>query len=248
MGATAARRRASGSYETYRYGLRWFGDYRGAVRGVDGPTFCLDLRFWYPGRAYDYEPAPAEGLRNRDGDRVAPERLRRMSYAMWNYGRTDRRANQGAVMLYVHRMMGDGAPGEVDPSAAGPAVGAVYDRIARNAERFAGPYRVELRMPKSLPVRRRAALSVRVLSASGRAVPNARVTLDAAGAGGLPARVDTGDDGVARPASRPATSRAASASPRPASGWRHRCRRSTCRRAATPRATASASRRPPRRR
>ena len=25
-----------GQYETYRYGLRWFGDYRGAVRGVDG--------------------------------------------------------------------------------------------------------------------------------------------------------------------------------------------------------------------
>ena len=192
-----------GSYETYRYGLRWFGDYRGAVRGVDGPTFCLDLRFWYPGRSYDYELAPAEGLRNRDGDRVAPERLRRMSYAMWNYGRTDRRANQGAVMLYVHRMMGDGAPGEVDPSAAGPAVRAVFERIARDAERFAGPYRVELRMAKSLPVRRRATLSVRVLSASGRAVPNARVTLQAAGAAGLPARVDTGDDGIARPGFTP---------------------------------------------
>ena len=59
-------------------------------------------------------------------------------------------------------------------------------------------------MAKSLPVRRRAALSVRVLSASGRPVPNVRVRLAADGAGGLPAQVDTGDDGVARPSFTPA--------------------------------------------
>jgi hypothetical protein len=44
-----------GEYRTYKFGLRWFGDYRGAIEGVNGATFCLDLRFWYPGRAYDYE-------------------------------------------------------------------------------------------------------------------------------------------------------------------------------------------------
>lgn len=59
-------------------------------------------------------------------------------------------------------------------------------------------------MAKSLPVRRRAALSVRVLSASGRAVPNVRVRLAVGGAGGLPAQVDTGDDGIARPSFTPA--------------------------------------------
>ena len=192
-----------GRYETYRYGVRWFGDYRGAVAGVKGPMFCLDLRYWYPGRSYDYGPVPAGTLRNRDGDRVAPERLRRMSYAMWNFGRTDRLANQGAVMLYVHRMMGDGAPGEVDPGAAGAAVRRVYERIARDADRFAGPYRVEVVVPKRLAVRRRAALSVRVLSASGRAVPNVRVSLEARGAAGLPAQVNTGTDGVARPSFAP---------------------------------------------
>jgi hypothetical protein len=44
-----------------------------------------------------------------------------MSYAIWNFGRTDQHSSHGAVMLYVHRIMGDGAPGEVDPRAAGPA-------------------------------------------------------------------------------------------------------------------------------
>ena len=34
-----------GSYERYRYGIRWFGDYRGAIDGIQ-PAFCIDLRFW----------------------------------------------------------------------------------------------------------------------------------------------------------------------------------------------------------
>jgi hypothetical protein len=31
-----------GFYDTYQYGLRWFGDYRGAVPDVQH-TFCIDL-------------------------------------------------------------------------------------------------------------------------------------------------------------------------------------------------------------
>ncbi len=193
-----------GEYRSYKFGLRWFGDYRGAIEGVNGATFCLDLRFWYPGRAYDYELVePGAELRNRDGDRVAAESLRRMNWAMWNYGRTTKKANQGAVMLYVHRLMGDGAPGEVDPAALSGAGRAVYARIVRDAERFAGPYRIELKLPKTLPVRRKAALEVRVLTSSGRVVPNAQVTLASDGANGLATKVDTGDDGVARPSFTP---------------------------------------------
>ena len=139
-----------GQYKTYRYGVRWFGDYRGAIRDVEGPAFCLDLRFWYPGRSYDFTERSADDLRNREGDLVTSESLRRMSYAMWNFGRTKKRANQGAVMLYVHRMMGDGAPGEVDPAAGGPAVRATYARIARDAARYAGPYRIDLGLPDQL--------------------------------------------------------------------------------------------------
>jgi hypothetical protein len=187
-----------GEYRTYRYGPRWFGDYRGAVRGVDGPTFCLDLRFWYPGRSYDFQLSTADTLRNRDGETVSSRDLHRMSYAIWNFGRTDKRSSQGAVMLYVHRIMGDGAPGEVDPRAAGPAVRAAYERVARDAERYAGPYRVELSMPARLPVRRAATATIRVLAASGRALPNARLTLDSDGISGLPRAVDTGDDGIGR--------------------------------------------------
>jgi len=53
-----------GSYQRYRYGIRWFGDYRGAVPGA-GPTFCLDLRFWYPDRDYKFEQiAKTYGLAN----------------------------------------------------------------------------------------------------------------------------------------------------------------------------------------
>jgi hypothetical protein len=192
-----------GEYRTYRYGVRWFGDYRGAVPEVDGAMFCLDLRFWYPGRAYDFELSSADTLRNREGETVSPQSLRRMSYAIWNFGRTSRRSSQGAVMLYVHRLMGDGAPGEVDPRAGGPAVRAVYERIVRDAERYAAPYRVEVQMPATLAVRRAATATIRVLAASGRALPNVKLTLSSSGAAGLAAAVDTGADGIARVAFKP---------------------------------------------
>ncbi len=188
-----------GQYKTYRYGLRWFGDYRGAIRDVSGPTFCLDLRYWYPGRSYDFQERSAADLRNREGDLVSSESLRRMSYAIWNFGRTSKRSNQGAVMVYVHRMMGDGAPGEVDPAAAGSAVRRTYARIARDAARYAGPYRIDLGLPDTLSVRHRTTLVVRVMSISGHAVPNVRVALTAKGASGLASSIDTGSDGVAKP-------------------------------------------------
>ena len=54
-----------GSYRTYRYGIRWFGDYRGAVDDVTGATFCIDLRFWYPSKAFGYEKRSAAGLQEQ---------------------------------------------------------------------------------------------------------------------------------------------------------------------------------------
>src|ERR1700760_2830686 len=54
-----------GSYRNYKFGIRWFGDYRGAVPDVDGGTFCIDLRYWYPSKADDYEQHSIAGLKNR---------------------------------------------------------------------------------------------------------------------------------------------------------------------------------------
>src|SRR3954465_8120694 len=101
-----------GSYRNYRYGVRGFGDYRGAVGGVTGGTFCIDLRFWYPSKSFKYEQRSAAGLKNKEGDRLSAISLRRMNRALWRYGRSNDPAQQAAVMIYVHRLMGDGAPGE----------------------------------------------------------------------------------------------------------------------------------------
>jgi len=119
-----------GSYRTYKFGPRWFGDFRGAVPGVDGGTFCIDLRYWYPSRSFGYEKHSAAGLRNRDGDAISASSLRRMNYAMWRFGRSDSASQQAAVMLYVHRLMGDGAPGEVAPSALSSSSRSIFRRIA----------------------------------------------------------------------------------------------------------------------
>ena len=196
-----------GSYETYRYGLRWFGDYRGAIANVKGPTFCLDLRFWYPSRSFDYaRRSPDEALRNRDGELVSASALARMAYAIHRFGNSGRRSGQQAAMLYVHQLMGDGAPGEVNPAALGGVVQSTFRRIARESARYAGPYRLETSLPAgatSLPVHRRTTLTARVVAASGAAVPNVRLDLDLAGAGTLSQSVRTDAGGVARIAIRP---------------------------------------------
>jgi hypothetical protein len=186
-----------GSYERYRYGLRWFGDYRGAVPGA-GPTFCIDLRFWYPDADYAFEEMGNAGLRNKEGAPVSIEKQRRMAYALWAYGRSNDRNRQAAVMLYVHGLMGDGAPGEADPGAIGPAVESLVGRIGRDAARLHGPYRLELDVPGGLRAGTRATGTARVVSADGNAVPGVVIELDGSGAGGLPGRVRAGGDGVAR--------------------------------------------------
>ena len=201
-----------GSYETYKFGLRWFGDYRRAVPGLKGPTFCLDLRFWYPSSKFRFARLPStDGFRNRAGALVGDADLAKMSYAIWRYGDSGRRSGQQAVMLYVHQLVGDGAPGEVNPATLGPVVQSAFRRVARDAARYAGPYRMETSLPASagapIAVRRRTTLTARLIAASGAAVPNVRLDLDIAGAGELPKSVRTGADGVARIALTPTDAR-----------------------------------------
>jgi len=76
-----------GFYKTYRYGTRWFGDFRSVVPG-QFHMYCIDLRFWYPGPDYDYREVPASGLRNRDNAPVPVVNLQKMAYVLWTYGRT----------------------------------------------------------------------------------------------------------------------------------------------------------------
>jgi hypothetical protein len=63
-----------GFNKTYRYGTRWFGDFRGVVPG-ELHQYCLDLGFWYPGPDYAYREVSASGLRNRAGEAVAASNL-----------------------------------------------------------------------------------------------------------------------------------------------------------------------------
>lgn len=192
-----------GAYRTYRYGIRWFGDYRRVAPGVDDPLFCIDLRFWYPSARFGYERRSAAGLRNRDGEAVSPTRLHAMAYALWRYGTSDDRTQQGAMMLYVHGLMGDGAPGEAAPAAIGPAVERRVRAIARAAERYAGPYRIRATPSSGLVAGKPASLLVRVIAASGSAVPNVTVRLQATGAAGLRSSVRTDDRGTAKVAFTP---------------------------------------------
>jgi len=122
-----------GSYRTYRYGPRWFGDYRRVVDDVSGGMFCIDLRFWYPSKAFKYEKRSVASLRNKAGDAVSATNLRRMNRALWRYGRSNEAAQQAAVMVYVHRLMGDGAPGEADPKALSAASRTIYTQLVRDA-------------------------------------------------------------------------------------------------------------------
>ena len=185
-----------GRYDTYRYGVRWFGDYRGAIPGLSGPAWCIDLRFWYPGAKYGYEKRPVGTLENKDGDSVSESKLHRMSYALWAFGRSEQKARQAAVMLYVHQLMGDGAPGEVDPKAIGADVATQFSTLSAAAERFAGPYRIETKISGPLKVGRPAKATIRVLAASGAALPDVTLDVTSRGASGARSSVTTSHGGA----------------------------------------------------
>jgi len=145
-------------------------------------TFCIDLRYWYPSRAYRFREDTSGTLKNRDGETVSLENRRRLAYAIWTFGRTTDPNRQAAVMLYVHSLMGDAAPGEADPNALGRGIPALYERIARDSARFHGPYRIDVRMPASLQVGQQGVATIRVLAAGGEALPGVELQLAATGA------------------------------------------------------------------
>lgn len=193
-----------GSYEAYRYGVRWFGDYRGVVPGAKH-TYCIDLRYWYPNPKSRFREDTSPTLRNRDGELVTLERQRLMAYAVWADGRTTQPTQAAAVMLYVHGLMGDAAPGEVAPEALGRTVAASYARITQDAERYHGPYRIEVRLPTRLRAGQEVTGTLRVLSAAGNALPDVQLRLQAPAVSGMPARVETNAHGVAAISLTPAS-------------------------------------------
>jgi sortase family protein len=186
-----------GYHKSYRYGVRWFGDFRGAIPG-EARAFCIDLGFWYASRAYRYRQSTSAALRNRDGELVPVANRQKIAYAVWDYGRSAIADQQAAVMLYVHALMGDARPGELDPRALNGAVVSLYRRVAQDSARYHGPYRIETRVGRALAVGRPALATIRVLSAPGFALPHARLTVTARGADGIPQLVQTDGTGVAR--------------------------------------------------
>ncbi len=185
-----------GFYKTYRYGTRWFGDFRSVAPG-QFHMYCIDLRFWYPGRDYAYREVDATGLRNRDGKAIGLSALQKMAYAIWTYGRTTSEDQAAAVMLYVHSQMGDARVGELDPAAISPSVASLYARIARGAARYHGPYRVDVALPGEIGAGKAATAAIRVLAAGGAPLPNLTLSLTATGASGVPESVKTNASGVA---------------------------------------------------
>jgi hypothetical protein len=185
-----------GFYDDSRYGVRWFGDFRGAVAG-EVPMFCLDSRFWYASPAYEYRQTRAGVLRNRDREVVSSERQQKIAYAIWTYGQSKKPNQQAAVAVYVHSLVGDARAGEADPVAVNPRVAALYKQIAGDASRFHGPYTIETRLSAQPTVGKTVRVTLRVLSAAGNALPNVPLRLVAGGALTAPVGVRTDRDGVA---------------------------------------------------
>jgi Sortase domain len=192
-GRDTCRTLGVGFYHRSRYGIRWFGDYRGAVAG-GGPTFCLDSGFWYASAAYRYRESRLQRLRNREGEPVPVERQQKIAYAIWTYGRSNRPNQQAAVALYVHSLIGDTRPGEADRAALGARVVALYERVAVESQRYHGPYRIQTRFSAVPTVGRPASVTVRVLSAEGYALPDVPLRV---AAGDTVTLARTGEDGVA---------------------------------------------------
>ncbi len=184
-----------GYYKTYRYGLRWFGDFRG-VGTADRHLYCIDLRYWYPASSFHYTEATGGVLRNRDGKVVSLAAQAQISYAIFTYGQTTNADQAAAVMLYVHAMIGDGRPGETDPTGLGPRVTRLYRRIARDAARLRGPYTVRTHVTGGGVVGGTGDVQVEVISATGARVPGVTIAIASQGASGVPTSVRTDARGL----------------------------------------------------
>ncbi len=185
-----------GFYKTTSAGIRWLGDFQGAVPG-EAHTFCIDAHFWFSSPKYRYRDISAVGLLNRDGRTVSLENQERMAYALWNFGRSANAKRQAAVMLFTHMLMGDESA-TTAPASAGSGVASLYDRIEADSKRFHGPYRIDARFPARLTVGRPAEVVIGVLAAGGAALPSTRLSLSAEGGGGFPSQVTTNKAGIAR--------------------------------------------------
>jgi len=184
-----------GFYRVTRYGVRWFGDFRGAVKG-HRHAFCIDLRFWYASPSFRYREISSTVLRNRDGEIVSRAKQQRIAYALWAFGRSMNPSQQAATMIYVHSLMGTARPGELDLDAMPATVAARFRSITLAAARYHGPYRVETRLPKRLAVNRPTKATVSIRSASGYALPDATLSVSARGAT-VPSRTRTDGRGRA---------------------------------------------------
>ena len=134
---------------------------------------------------------------NRDKEVVSFESQRRMAYAIWTFGRSSVPAQQAAVMLYVHSLMFDARAGEAAPDELDGPVRSAFAQVAKDAAMYHGPYRVAVTMPAALKLGARGTAAIRVLSATGKALPGVTLTLRSKGATGIPATVKTGANGIA---------------------------------------------------
>ena len=194
-----------GFYKTYQYGLRWFGDYTGVVAGASR-SFCIDLGYWYPSAKDKYAPDDTTGLRTRQGKAVSLLNREKLAYAVWAYGRSSNPDREAAVMLYVHSLMGDARPGEVDPAAISAGVASIDQQIAADADRFHGPYRLSSQLAGPLKAGQAAGATIRILAASGAAMPDLQLKLTSTGSTGVPRSVTTNAEGVAELTFRPTAS------------------------------------------
>ena len=186
-----------GYYKTYSFGTRWFGDFKNAIPGGTH-SYCIDLRFWYPGPSYKYKEDTSGNLTNKSGGAVPFLNQQRIAYAIWVYGRSNDPDQAAAVMLYVHGQIDDARPGEVSPSVLGSKARSLYDQITKAAAKFHGPYKVDVSVPGAPKVGTAVTATVRVLAAGGAAVPNLPVTVSTTGATDVSKPSKTDDSGVAK--------------------------------------------------
>ena len=196
-----------GQYANYKYGTRWFGNYKGAVKGVTADGYCIDLGYWYPDASYAYAKQSAEGLHNRRGGAVPDVNLHKMAYALATYGQTNSTAQASAVMLYVHSLMGDAQPGEVDPTVLGSQVVSAFSQISAASAKYAGPYTIHSSGASAIGIGGKQTVQFTVQSASGATVPGVKwnTTVSGARAKSLSSSASGGQETVTYSAGGPGT-------------------------------------------
>jgi len=186
-------------------GASWIGSYRVSGREV----YCADPLKGGPSTGGTYgSPAAVSTWTSTTGRRASAAQVQVAAYILGRYGATTTATAAAAVDAAVYYELFNSSGGydyryqsgrggqRLAQTGSGSAISASVQVMVNAAVKYGGPYKVALSVSGGTSPGQNAVASVRLISASGAAVPSTKFTIKSIGAGGGSWTVTTNAYGI----------------------------------------------------